>query len=157
MARLIRIFLFRETSWIDQVVKLNFICLIESTLIILSFLDFLTAVVIGFPLCSSGLLDNVLSDYLWAKAVLLTTPTATTAGLSVQIPLAAIVDTLRGHPPHLLNYLGAASIMVGFVGINIPSEWWGLRVPHQEQDAGSIAMVDRNNDLPISSDAAAFS
>lgn len=93
-----------------------------------------------------GLLDNVLSDYLWAKAVLLTTPTATTAGLSIQIPLAAIVDTLRGHPPHLLNYLGAASIMVGFVGINIPSEWWGSRVPHQEQDAGSIAMVDSNND-----------
>ncbi|RWR96580.1 solute carrier family 35 member F5-like protein isoform X1 [Cinnamomum micranthum f. kanehirae] len=104
-----------------------------------------------------GLLDNVLSDYLWAKAVLLTTPTATTAGLSIQIPLAAIVDTLRGHPPHLLNYLGAASIMVGFVGINIPSEWWGSRVPHQEQDAGSIAMVDSNNDLPISSDAAGFS
>lgn len=104
-----------------------------------------------------GLLDNVLSDYLWAKAVLLTTPTATTAGLSIQIPLAAIVDTLRGHPPLLLNYLGAASIMVGFVGINIPSEWWGSRVPHQEQDAGSIAMVDSNNDLPISSDAAGFS
>lgn len=123
----------------------------------LSFLHFLITILIGFPLFSSGLLDNVLSDYLWAKAVLLTTPTATTAGLSIQIPLAAIVDTLRGHPPHLLNYLGAAAILVGFVGINIPSEWWGSRVPPQEQDAESIAMVDSNDVLPISSDAAALS
>ncbi|XP_057773468.1 uncharacterized vacuolar membrane protein YML018C isoform X3 [Salvia miltiorrhiza] len=31
-----------------------------------------------------GLLDNVVSDYLWAKAVLLTTTTVATAGLSIQ-------------------------------------------------------------------------
>ncbi|CAI9107448.1 OLC1v1006799C1 [Oldenlandia corymbosa var. corymbosa] len=69
-----------------------------------------------------GLLDNVLSDYLWAKAVLLTSTTVATAGLSIQVPLAAVVDTITGNTPHLLDYAGAAAVMVGFAGINIPSE-----------------------------------
>ncbi|KAK9944836.1 hypothetical protein M0R45_010385 [Rubus argutus] len=69
-----------------------------------------------------GLLDNVLSDYLWAKAVLLTTATVATAGLSIQVPLAAIVDSVTGHAPHFADYLGAVAVMIGFVGINIPSD-----------------------------------
>uniref|UniRef100_A0A2P2IVB7 EamA domain-containing protein n=2 Tax=Rhizophora mucronata TaxID=61149 RepID=A0A2P2IVB7_RHIMU len=68
-----------------------------------------------------GFLDNVLSDYLWAKAVLLTTTTVATAGLTIQVPLAAIVDTLTGNAPRLMDYLGAAAVMIGFTGINIPS------------------------------------
>lgn len=43
-----------------------------------------------------GLLDNVLSDYLWAKAVILTTTTVATAGLTIQVPMAATVDSLTG-------------------------------------------------------------
>ncbi|XP_065874750.1 thiamine-repressible mitochondrial transport protein THI74 [Euphorbia lathyris] len=69
-----------------------------------------------------GLLDNVLSDYLWAKAVLLTTTTVATAGLTIQVPLAAIVDTLTGHAPNITGYLGALAVMIGFAGINIPSD-----------------------------------
>lgn len=69
-----------------------------------------------------GLLDNVLSDYLWAKAVLLTTTTVATAGLTIQVPLAAVVDTLTGNAPGLMDYIGAAAVMVGFAGINIPSD-----------------------------------
>ncbi|XAR60978.1 hypothetical protein NMG60_11034544 [Bertholletia excelsa] len=68
-----------------------------------------------------GLLDNALSDYLWAKAVLLTTTTVATAGLTIQVPLAAIVDSIMGNAPNRMDYVGAAAIMVGFVGINIPS------------------------------------
>lgn len=68
-----------------------------------------------------GLLDNVVSDYLQVKATQLTSTTVATAGLSVQVPLAAIVDSITGHAPLLIEYIGAASIMVGFVGINIPS------------------------------------
>jgi len=59
-----------------------------------------------------GLLDNVLSDYLWAKAVLLTTTTVTTAGLTIQVPLAAVVDALTGNAPKLMDYIGAAAVMV---------------------------------------------
>ncbi|KAK1355946.1 thiamine-repressible mitochondrial transport protein THI74 [Heracleum sosnowskyi] len=68
-----------------------------------------------------GLLDNVLSDYLWAKAVLLTTTTVATAGLTIQVPLAALVDSVTGNAPNSMDYVGAAAVMVGFVGINIPS------------------------------------
>ncbi|EPS58093.1 hypothetical protein M569_16722, partial [Genlisea aurea] len=67
-----------------------------------------------------GFLDNVLSDYLWAKAVLLTTTTVATAGLTIQVPFAAVVDTLTGNAPNRLDYVGAAVVVVGFVGINLP-------------------------------------
>ncbi|XP_056170421.1 uncharacterized vacuolar membrane protein YML018C [Syzygium oleosum] len=69
-----------------------------------------------------GLSDNVLSDYLWAKASLLTTTTVATAGLTIQVPLAAVVDSLTGNAPHLMDYLGAVAVMIGFAGINIPSD-----------------------------------
>lgn len=64
----------------------------------------------------------MLSDYLWAKAVLLTTTTVATAGLTIQVPMAAIVDSLTGNAPHLMDYLGAIAVMIGFAGINIPSD-----------------------------------
>ncbi|CAH9074349.1 unnamed protein product [Cuscuta epithymum] len=72
-------------------------------------------------IAGKGLLDNVLSDYLWAKAILLTTTTVATAGLTIQVPLAAIVDSLTGNSPALTDYIGATAVMMGFAGINIPS------------------------------------
>ncbi|KAL8150643.1 hypothetical protein V2J09_020451 [Rumex salicifolius] len=69
-----------------------------------------------------GLLDNVLSDYLWAKAILLTTTTVATAGLTIQVPLAAVVDALTGNVPSLSDCIGAAIVMLGFAGINIPAD-----------------------------------
>ncbi|XP_052160647.1 uncharacterized vacuolar membrane protein YML018C [Oryza glaberrima] len=93
-----------------------------------------------------GLLDNVLSDYLWAKAILLTTTTVATAGLTIQVPIAAIVDTLTGHAPHLLDYIGAAAVLVGFAGINIP-----VGTPQgsqQEQETPIVSMVDDPVHLP---------
>lgn len=72
-----------------------------------------------------GLADNVLSDYLWAKAILLVGPTTATSGLALQIPLAIILDAVFGFPPWLghfgtaiLTFLGAAIILTGFFGIN---------------------------------------
>lgn len=75
-----------------------------------------------FLIVGKGLLDNVLSDYLWAKAVILTTTTVATAGLTIQVPLAAVIDIIRGNAPQALDYIGAASVLVGFAGINIPSD-----------------------------------
>ena len=46
--------------------------------------------------CAKGLFDNVLSDYLWARAVLLTSPTVASVGLSMQIPMAAFVEAAMG-------------------------------------------------------------
>lgn len=93
-----------------------------------------------------GLLDNVLSDYLWAKAILLTTTTVATAGLTIQVPIAAIVDTLTGHAPHLLNYIGAAAVLVGFAGINIPYDT--PQASQQEPETPIVSMVDDPLHLP---------
>ena len=95
----------------------------------------------------AGLLDNVLSDYLWAKAVLLTTTTVATAGLTIQVPIAAIVDTLTGHAPHLLSYVGAAAVLVGFAGINIPAGE-PPQAAQQEQETPIVTMVDDPIHIP---------
>ncbi|KAF6165677.1 hypothetical protein GIB67_012574 [Kingdonia uniflora] len=102
-----------------------------------------------------GLLDNVLCDYLWAKAVLLTTTTVATAGLTIQVPLAAIVDSLTGHAPHLMDYLGAAAVMVGFVGINIPSGDCSTSSSSGKTEA-EIAMREDFHSLPISRDTSSI-
>ncbi|RLN13688.1 hypothetical protein C2845_PM09G21820 [Panicum miliaceum] len=94
-----------------------------------------------------GLLDNVLSDYLWAKAVLLTTTTVATAGLTIQVPIAAIVDTLTGHAPHLLSYVGAAAVLLGFAGINIPAGE-SPQAAQQEQETPIVTMVDDPLHIP---------
>ncbi|KAK8918345.1 hypothetical protein KSP39_PZI021435 [Platanthera zijinensis] len=91
-----------------------------------------------------GLLDNVVSDYLWAKAILLTTTTVATAGLTIQVPIAAIVDSITGHAPRLLDYIGAVSIILGFVGINIPS----FEKPLIEEDTEDIVDANHDRDTP---------
>ncbi|KAK3021659.1 hypothetical protein RJ639_046383 [Escallonia herrerae] len=92
-----------------------------------------------------GLLDNVLSDYLWAKAVLLTTTTVATAGLTIQVPLAAIVDSLRGNAPIFMDYVGAAAVMVGFAGINIPSDTFSRsKEASLELESGNAGPSDKD-------------
>ncbi|KAK8953409.1 hypothetical protein KSP40_PGU011196 [Platanthera guangdongensis] len=90
------------------------------------------------------LLDNVVSDYLWAKAILLTTTTVAAAGLTIQVPIAAIVDSITGHAPRLLDYIGAVSIILGFVGINIPS----FEKPLIEEDTEDIVDANHDQDTP---------
>jgi len=41
-----------------------------------------------------GLFDDVISDYLWARAMILTTPTVATVGLSLTVPFAIISDMI---------------------------------------------------------------
>ena len=60
-----------------------------------------------------GLIDNVLSDYLWARAVLLTSPTTASVGLSMQIPMAAIAEMVLGHATWLKNASSAGAMLVG--------------------------------------------
>ena len=47
--------------------------------------------------CHAGLIDYVVADYCWARAVLLLGPTATSCGLALQIPAAGLFDALL-HP-----------------------------------------------------------
>ncbi|CAN4098941.1 unnamed protein product [Withania somnifera] len=97
-----------------------------------------------------GMFDNVLSDLLWAKAILMTSTTVATAGLTIQVPLAAIVDSLTGNAPPILDYIGAAAVMVGFAGINIPSD--SCSVPEEaasvELENGKIQSIEHVHLLP---------
>lgn len=85
----------------------------------------LTWVVFGF-LVIKGLLDNVLSDYLWARSVILTSATVATVGLGLTIPLAFLSDVFwtgqEGNQVVSLSSVGGAlSVLVGFVLVNISS------------------------------------
>ena len=73
-----------------------------------------------------GLLDNALSDYLWARAVLLVGPTAASVGLNAQVPLAAALDAIVSHPrppwtasvgAALATAAGAVAVVGGVVGM----------------------------------------
>ena len=69
-----------------------------------------------------GLFDNVLSDYLWAKAVVLTTPTVATVGLGLTVPLAIVSDALAGKLAHgaslAYQIVGASMVVAGFLLTN---------------------------------------
>lgn len=98
------------------------------------FIDF--AVAHSLTTCSLrtvGLFDNVLSDYLWARAVLLIGPTIATVGLSVQIPLAVVAEMLLKSPPWLrsassavLILLGALAVIAGFLGVTLTGQTTSL-------------------------------
>lgn len=97
-------------------------------------------------------MDNVLSDYLWAKAINLTTTTVATAGLTIQVPIAAVVDSITGHAPHPLDYVGAAAVLVGFAGINIPydacSDTKYEATIEEELDSQEVVVAGENLEVP---------
>ena len=72
-----------------------------------------------------GLLDNVLSDYLWLRAVILTNATVATVGLGMTIPLAFLSDILWSHQDNVLSFLsimGALAVLAGFVLVNVGNQ-----------------------------------
>jgi len=63
---------------------------------------------------------NILSDYLWARSILLTSPLIASVGLCLTIPLALLADFLFSHVNESYLYiLGAACVVVGFVLVNL--------------------------------------
>eukprot|EP01083_Nonionella_stella_P255134 876099_1 len=70
-------------------------------------------------LTTNGLV-NVLSDYLWARSILLTTPLIATLGLSLTIPVAFLSDLLfRQKEYNFLYIVGAVLVCMGFVVVNV--------------------------------------
>ena len=70
-----------------------------------------------------GLIDNALSDYLWARSVVLTSPTVATVGLGLTIPLAMVSDALLGKEyPSILECVGAILVLGGFVIVSIGAD-----------------------------------
>lgn len=67
-----------------------------------------------------GFFDNVISDYLWLRAVILTNATVATVGLGLTIPLAFLSDVVMGHSNVLTPgaVVGAIAVLFGFVLVN---------------------------------------
>jgi solute carrier family 35 protein F5 len=65
----------------------------------------------------NGVLGTSLSDYLWAQAVLLTSPLVATVCLNLTIPLGMIVDTivLKEHTFSWTSPAGASLIFLGVI------------------------------------------
>ena len=62
-----------------------------------------------------GLLDNVVADVLWARAVLLTSPVVATVALSMTIPMAIASDVLLDKATiGVSGIAGALAIVAGF-------------------------------------------
>lgn len=80
----------------------------------------LTWVIVGF-LVVKGLFDNVLSDYLWLRAVMLTSATTATVGLGLTIPLAFASDLFlaNGSSISATQMCGALAVLAGFVLVNL--------------------------------------
>jgi solute carrier family 35, member F5 len=79
--------------------------------------------VFGF-LAVKGLFDNVLSDYLWLRAVILTSATVATVGLGLTIPLAFMSDLWQGAEDVITfgSVSGALLVLFGFVLVNHGTE-----------------------------------
>ncbi|GAB0494554.1 hypothetical protein MMPV_005848 [Pyropia vietnamensis] len=81
----------------------------------------------------NALAGSVLSDYLWARSVVLTTPLVATLALSLTVPLSAVADVvLRGRSFDAAHLGGMALVLAGFVGVNVAelcqggAQWgWG--------------------------------
>lgn len=76
-----------------------------------------------------------------------------TAGLTIQVPLAAIVDSLTGHAPHVMDYLGATAVMFGFAGINIPSDaLCSSKNVEPDREHSSVVIQNDDPNIPVSGD-----
>ncbi|GAB9463196.1 Drug/metabolite transporter [Globisporangium polare] len=105
---------------------INFVCLLPFVVLFhysgIESLSGLTLEILGL-IGIKGLFDNVLSDYLWARAVLLTSPTVATVGLSLTVPLAILADyVLHQSPPTSVTLLASALVLSGFVLINVSTK-----------------------------------
>ena len=71
--------------------------------------------------------NEIRSDYLWARAVVLTNATVATVGLGLTIPLAFISDVLwMGQPGDQVisvsSIAGALAVLAGFVLVNVGTD-----------------------------------
>lgn len=73
--------------------------------------------------CANGMADTVIADYFWARAVLLTSPTVATIGMSITIPIALVTDYFVDHlVPGGVSVVGALLVVVGFVLVNLTND-----------------------------------
>ncbi|RKP07778.1 hypothetical protein THASP1DRAFT_16580 [Thamnocephalis sphaerospora] len=72
----------------------------------------------------NAFIGTFLSDYLWLVAVLLTSPLVVTLGIAFTIPITLMGDILfKGLVIGSTYWLGAALVLLGFVGVNGAVFW----------------------------------
>lgn len=82
----------------------------------------ITGEVVGF-VALNGFCDTVIADYFWARAVILTSPTVATIGMSITIPFAVVTDyCINGIEVTWISILGAFLVLVGFVLVSLTKE-----------------------------------
>mmetsp|Transcript_10203 Transcript_10203/g.25635 ORF Transcript_10203/g.25635 Transcript_10203/m.25635 type:complete len:253 (+) Transcript_10203:2-760(+) len=87
----------------------------------------------------NGLIGTVLSDYLWARSVLLTTPLVATLAIALSIPLSVTADLWRGTAEFSTEYLiGTAVVLCGFIVVNY-DEYWG-----EKDDSNAMALASQS-------------
>ncbi|KAK7194493.1 EamA-like transporter family [Novymonas esmeraldas] len=81
-----------------------------------------------WPLLMNSLIGTNLSDVLWARSVVLTSPVVATLGLSLTTPLAMVVDAVfQGARFSGVYVAGATLVMAGFLLANLPIQInWGV-------------------------------
>jgi len=90
-----------------------------------------------------GLFDNVLSDYLWARSVILTSATVASVGLGLTIPLAFVSDIFIGIED-VVNFesiLGAGFVLFGFILVNM-----GQKQEVEEEGSTTASLTERYDD-----------
>jgi len=74
----------------------------------------------------NGVVGTVLSDLLWAQAIVFTSPLQANLGVSLTIPLSFFADEIAqrhvGHKMKWEYFCGAALVFVSFVGVNSYAE-----------------------------------
>mmetsp|Transcript_12897 Transcript_12897/g.19620 ORF Transcript_12897/g.19620 Transcript_12897/m.19620 type:complete len:418 (-) Transcript_12897:90-1343(-) len=67
-----------------------------------------------------GFFDNVVSDYLWARSVILTSATVASVGVGLTIPMAFVSDIIMGRwEPTIESVVGGLSVLAGFLIVNL--------------------------------------
>ncbi len=130
---------------------MNGICLLPCVFIFhwthVETLSGLTCDILGL-LSLQGLIDNVISDYLWALAMFYTTPTVATIGLSLTVPLAIVSDVvLHQMSPTLIGTVAATLVILGFVLINLSShenKKKNVLAPYEEDGSDEANVIPRN-------------
>ena len=88
----------------------------------------------------NGLIGTVLSDFLWAKGVVLTTPLIGTLSLSLSVPLSIVADMVLGKDFNWVYFAGAALVFVGFIAANLTE---ALARKRQSAEQGLETLEDR--------------
>lgn len=82
----------------------------------------LTGEAFGF-IALNGFTDTVAADYFWARAVVLTSPTVATIGMSITIPIALLTDFfINGISPTAISMVGSLTVILGFLLVNLGRE-----------------------------------